>query len=310
MRETPARFGREGSLVGVLTDPSWASSAQCGETDDRRRRRELPGVVFSNAGLVHRVGANRLHVTLARKLAAKGIASLRFDHSGIGDSPPARDNHALRERRIAEIREAMRVLGDATGTDRFLLCGHCSGALYSFVTAQSDPRVMGLGLLNPPGKLLARHFFRTFLRHPAAWRRLFAGQATIGRQVARLVRQAGASPGPKEDVRQPDLVSSLQALATRGVDVLFVYSEWDTGLDYFNYSLRKAIRAPEMKEKVRCEIVPGADHGFSLLSHQKRVLEILDDWTERICRTDGGGPSPSDGKFSPAGAGEPDKVSP
>ena len=46
-----------------------------------------PVVVMANSGTDSHVGPNRLWVDLARQLASRGLRSLRFDLSGIGDSP-------------------------------------------------------------------------------------------------------------------------------------------------------------------------------------------------------------------------------
>ncbi|HHO68021.1 MAG TPA: alpha/beta hydrolase, partial [Gammaproteobacteria bacterium] len=73
MKERVVTFGPERNLVGVLTQPDQV-------------RPDLPVLVFLNAGLLHRVGPYRMHVDLARQLAARGYASLRFDLSGRGDS--------------------------------------------------------------------------------------------------------------------------------------------------------------------------------------------------------------------------------
>src|SRR5689334_20064244 len=64
-------FGGDVRLVGIVTTPA--------ET-----RADRTGVILLNAGVVHRVGPNRLYVTLARRLAQAGLTVLRFDHSGIG----------------------------------------------------------------------------------------------------------------------------------------------------------------------------------------------------------------------------------
>ena len=75
-RELTVLMGRHKSLVGIFTESSQSPAVTA-----------PPTVVLLNAGIVHRVGPNRMHVLLARALAAAGISSLRFDMSGIGDSP-------------------------------------------------------------------------------------------------------------------------------------------------------------------------------------------------------------------------------
>jgi hypothetical protein len=77
-REKVVRFGREAKLVGILSEPQGAAGSA----------RE-PMVLLVNSGILHRVGACRFHVRLARRLAEDGVSALRFDFSGIGDSERA-----------------------------------------------------------------------------------------------------------------------------------------------------------------------------------------------------------------------------
>jgi hypothetical protein len=84
-------FGTQSSLVGVITDPPVA-----------RQGRRLPAFLLLNAGLVHRVGPNRLHVKIARMLAAMGYVVCRFDFSGVGDSSVRRDSLPFAQSAISE----------------------------------------------------------------------------------------------------------------------------------------------------------------------------------------------------------------
>ena len=74
--EEPVLLGKSGSLAGIITDPP-----------AHAREASRPAVILLNAGLVHRVGPGRLYVRLSRRLAAHGFVVVRFDLSGIGDSP-------------------------------------------------------------------------------------------------------------------------------------------------------------------------------------------------------------------------------
>ena len=75
-RDEPILFGPEHRLLGVLTRP--VGSLQAG----------IACLMF-NFGVTHRTGPRRIQVKLARRLAQQGVASLRFDLSGLGDSLPA-----------------------------------------------------------------------------------------------------------------------------------------------------------------------------------------------------------------------------
>ena len=67
MRERVVRFGKGVSLVGIQTDSELGVGA------------EVPRIVLVNSGILHRVGACRLHVQLARAFAERGFSTLRFD---------------------------------------------------------------------------------------------------------------------------------------------------------------------------------------------------------------------------------------
>ena len=139
IREKVVLFGSASSLVGIVTDPIDATDAT------------RPGVILLNAGLLHRIGPNRLHVELARRLAAKGLVVLRFDFSGIGDSDVREDDLPFWESAILETQEAMTFLEKSRGLRRFVLMGLCSGAVSLFRTARVDSRVAGAVLLDPWG---------------------------------------------------------------------------------------------------------------------------------------------------------------
>lgn len=99
MKEKALLFGKTRSLVGVLTDPEHAESAA-----------KRPGVIILNSGLLPKIGPNRLHVKIARRLAAAGFVAMRFDFSGIGDSLPRKDGMSFARSAIVETQEAMDLL--------------------------------------------------------------------------------------------------------------------------------------------------------------------------------------------------------
>ncbi|MGH9337465.1 MAG: alpha/beta fold hydrolase, partial [Vicinamibacteria bacterium] len=63
MSEKTLLFGKTKSLAGVVTDP----------VGGRNLRTPPLGFVILNAGIVHHVGPNRIHVKLARRLAEAGF---------------------------------------------------------------------------------------------------------------------------------------------------------------------------------------------------------------------------------------------
>ena len=85
MHETICQFGPNNGLTGILTEP-----------DESVRVADAPVALILNAGIVHNIGPFRLHVDIARLLAAAGFSSFRIDLSGLGDSA-TRTGKFLRE---------------------------------------------------------------------------------------------------------------------------------------------------------------------------------------------------------------------
>ena len=104
IREKVVRFGKSSPLVGIASEPPASRVAP-----------EKPAVLLLNSGILHRVGACRFHVSLARRLAEQGTHALRFDFSGIGDSEVRRDDLSFERSAILEVREGMDHLAASKG---------------------------------------------------------------------------------------------------------------------------------------------------------------------------------------------------
>lgn len=154
------------------------------------------GVVVVVGGPQYRAGSHRLFVRMARRLAAAGYASLRFDCRGMGDSQGAqRGFDQLGDDIGAAIGALQREL---PAVKRVVLWGLCDGAsaalLYLDHTAH-DPRVSGLCLLNPwvrsestLAQTRVKHYYLERLKDRAFWAKLLSGR------VARsAVSEVGAS---------------------------------------------------------------------------------------------------------------------
>jgi pimeloyl-ACP methyl ester carboxylesterase len=272
MRERALAFGKSARLVGVLAEPVPSATA------------DLPAVLMLNPGILHRVGAGRLHVRLARALAAVGFRSLRFDLSGIGDSEPRRDSLPHEHSGTVEVREAMDHLAATTGAGRFVLLGLCSGADLAFETARTDDRVVGLVLLDGwsyrTWRFWLRHYGQRLMR-PAVWR-----NSMVVRMNRLLGRVRGAAE-PREGLVIPlgrglppkrRMEMDLQMLVSRGVQLYCLY----TGSQhrYFNYrrQLHDAFPAVRFGNQLYVEYLPDATHILTALSHQVFVLGSIVEW--------------------------------
>ena len=291
MRETAVLLSPMRSLVGVMSYPP--ETVGC---------RHLPAVILLNAGLIHRVGPNRLYVKMARMLAAMGFVVLRFDFSGIGDSGVRADTLPFAESAIRETQEAMDYLHAVRGSERFVLMGVCSGANASFRTACGDPRVVGVVLINAWGHLhttsealnaslrhrvLARHYWRIAFSSPFRaknWAKAMTGHVDyqgLVKAILSLPRRSLFAPQNHASSETQRAAAVVRSLLERDVRLLHVYSEGDKGLDYFRIMLGDEGRHVRCaSDKMKLEIVYGVDHTFTLLWSQERLLQIIRQWAQ------------------------------
>jgi pimeloyl-ACP methyl ester carboxylesterase len=306
MKKDILLFGKTKSLVGILTEPAEVNN-------------ERPAVILLNAGLIHRVGPSRLYVKIAKTLAEMGFMSLRFDFSGTGDSRAREDHLPFIRSAIDEAQEAMNYLQETRGIERFLLIGHCSGAGFSFLTACEDPRVSAAILMNIQGQgeewveydkqrklsqYYVNYYGKAALFDTQKWSRFFRGDVdylSIGRnvlqgmilnKVSALTFRFKQAPVPTPAAPQSageanDFEGSLSLLAARNVPLLLVYSEGSSGIDYVRTVFGKELERLLAAEKVKMEIIPESDHLFTLLESQKRLLEVIQDWTRTVVKLEG-----------------------
>ena len=282
MREKAILFGASKSLVGVVTDP--------GEDEGAR-----PAVILLNSGIIHRVGPNRLYVTLARRLARSGFVVLRFDLSGIGDSVIRRDNLPFERSSVQETQEAMEYLAATRGVDRFLLAGICTGAVVAYHTARVDQRVVGAVLINGQGYIpeseeeihaylvshqRRRYYLNRALYNLASWQKLLTGRVGYGDILRALrgkrgtLRRAKRLPTSKIE----EIAAGFRTLLDRGMELFLLYSEGDLGIEELQVILEGNVAELADRETVQYSIVEGTDHMFTGLASQEEFLRQTGDW--------------------------------
>lgn len=289
IREQVELFGTSHRLVGVSAAPM-----------DRVPGEARPAVILLNSGLIHRVGPKRLSVRLARSLSRCGARVLRFDLSGLGDSEPRRDGLSEVEGVVRDTREAMNHLEDCFGAETFLLMGVCSGAMVSFATALEDPRVVATALVDPldfgashlesPGaqkRTFTRHYWRSVRSKPVTAQRLLrllTGKANYKRflEVAGVQVRGLFSRQDESRVAGDHLASRFEDLGKKGVRVLLVYTEKGESLDYFDLTLAGHLDRLREIGRIEVEVIPGADHDFSLPGSQDSLVRLVTDWVENL----------------------------
>jgi pimeloyl-ACP methyl ester carboxylesterase len=275
MRERAVRFGEGSGIVGILS-----SAAQPGH--------DAPGILLLNAGILHRVGACRLHVRLARRLAAEGFPVLRFDFSGIGDSEVRRDGLSFEESSVVETREAMDLMTSKVSASRFVAIGLCSGADAAVEAASADERIVGLGLLDPWVYRTPRYYLRRFgpkLFRPSAWAHSIRVRVRPGPDATGLPSLEEAEEG---DIELPTYVrvfpprreteERFRKFVSRDLEICAVLTGGQPG--HYNYEgqFRQCFRRANLGERLVEIYRPAADHIFTDLAEQEGLIETLVSW--------------------------------
>lgn len=293
--EEAVRFGESDRLFGVLTKPGVPRTAGF-----------VPTVLFLNTGHHHHIGFGRMAVTMARKLAAEGIASLRFDAAGLGDSdamPDRPEGVIYSTEACADVSAAISML-EARGHRNPVVVGHCSGAHLAFHSTMLDKRVAAQVLMNlqvfiwgerdtletvirarrRSGREILGDIWRA-TRQPATWHRLMRGEKRDRELALALLNRAGRVARDKVAEVGGRLLGAttpvspvegwFRAIDARGTHTLLLYSAGDDGLTERDQHLGEGGRALASLSTVHTYILDSADHLLSPRALQERVATML-----------------------------------
>ena len=289
--EMPLRFGSGAMLFGILCRPAHLLP-------------EAPIVIMVNTGRTPHTGDGRFYVTLARALAGRGVASLRMDVAGMGDSDadPRFGRTALHDvSSCADVSAAIDRVA-SLGWAKVTLIGVCSGAFLAFQTALRDERVSCVDLINQqrflaaPDRLAsaraaplrrpASFYLRSLLRG-VAWRAVLSGrvnpaQVALGvirpvverqvRLVGRLHEVVTGQPNRGGVVHR-----SFRELAKRELEVRMWYGDTDPGWSELESWFGRGGNGLRRFRNVRLETLIGADHALHRAASRARLITLICD---------------------------------
>jgi alpha-beta hydrolase superfamily lysophospholipase len=290
LREQPVFFGSEPRLFGILTQPPVA--------DSRPRR----GVILLNSGADYHIGPRRMYVSLARRWARSGCYVLRIDISGLGDSgahPGCASNQIFPPGAIDDIRQAVETMRSVYGVSELTLSGVCAGAFHSLRAAVAQLPVERIMMVNPLNyfwqedmtfdtvqdweMLYKPAAYRRQLFQLQAWKRVLFGQVNLWRILTVYFQRPlfAVQARVRKVARwmhirlKRDLAGELEQLVKRGVDVVFVFSKGEAGLQLLQTLC--GLSAEDLGRRYRLHVVEGADHFLTRADSREVVSQVLSE---------------------------------
>ncbi|MFZ2650024.1 MAG: alpha/beta hydrolase [Burkholderiaceae bacterium] len=279
MNEQTLIFGPDKHLVGTVTLPARALAGHSGTM-----------ALLTNAGVIPRMGPHRLNVKLARRFAERGIATLRFDLSGLGDSRRSSSRRSTGEQFIADTRCAMDLAQAKFAAERFFAVGFCSGGDVAHVTALEDDRLRAIvmwdsyvyatrqaklrGLLHR----LRRSSPRSAALKAAQWLAAAAkendpsevGQSSEGPKIF------GRSTVPPRD----EFGQRIRILVDRGVEMLFLYSGGEPLWYNYERQFHDMFASYGFVDRVAYEYLVRSDHTFIQPHAQANLIARVEHWLD------------------------------
>jgi pimeloyl-ACP methyl ester carboxylesterase len=295
--ERPVRIGEEG-LFGIMCEA-------------RTGRVRGPVFLIANTSASSRVGDSRLSVRIARDLARRGIASLRFDARGRGDSPAAPGevqsdtafgriyNPIATDDTVAAAKWLAR-----QGYGKIFAFGVCSGAYHALKAALIEDAISGVITVNLPTfkrpadvapdglrqstrNSMAGYAFSMF--DPQKWKAILRGEKHVIRvlrfmlgytltrvrsHVVDTLRLDRLSNTPPDQATEPGAI--IRALDAKKVKTVLVYGAYDAGMDLIAAHFGKQGARLSRFPSVRMAIFPDIDHSLFMTASSAQVTALCE----------------------------------
>lgn len=300
VRESIHQISSTPDLFGIMTEPVAPSAS-------------LPWIVMLNAGAAYRIGPGRIHVALARQLAALGYPCLRLDINGIGDSvvaDPDKENDTYAASAFRDAGLVCDYLHAQQPSRRIVLLGLCSGAYVAFQAAAQLPHpfIIESILINPLvffwkegmiindttiDQLVAWREYWNAIFKWSQWKMLFTGRTRTGfvgslkrfaghltPRLQRLGRSAAASAKPEAQSgcghpARKDLPGDLSRVAAAGRTLAMFVSDNDPGYFLLMYQARRKALQMMKQGSLQCHFIHQADHTFSTAQARETFYHSL-----------------------------------
>jgi exosortase A-associated hydrolase 1 len=267
-------------------------------------QRPLPrGVLIVVGGPQYRAGSHRQFTLLCRALAEHGIAAMRFDYRGMGDSEGEVRSF---ENITTDIRTAIdQFCMEVPGVREVVIWGLCDAASAALFYAHGDVRVTGLVLLNPwvrtsagIAKAQLKHYYGSRFTDREFWRKVARGEFSFATSLASFasalrmaigmgVARTGSASREIATASGENVAAPLPERMADGFNqfkgkVLIIVSGNDLTAQEFEGVARESSRWRRLLSDTRVEYrkLPNANHTFSTREWRDQVAAWTSNWVQ------------------------------
>jgi len=296
LQEEALFFGAKAPIFGILTQPANGQVLQ-----DK-------AILFVNEGAHHGVGPQRLWVQLARRWASQGHMVLRFDITGIGDSPVRQGQPDLTTygpMAVDDVRVAVDFLRLKSGARTLTALGLCSGSYHIYMAAVLGVRIDQLIPINQPvfqweegmspdesdlHAAVVAHTERQAqaTKDPRKWLGILTGEIPLQRvwdfgkrRLMLAAERKWQALETRTGLKLPSqLTLRLRKLARRGVKVHLIYGPGEMGYDTLMAEAAKEVDRLQAKGQLSLVLLPEGNHVFSDSGPMQQLIRHLDSIVE------------------------------
>jgi len=227
-------------------------------------------LLLQGAGGAPRSHRNRLWTRIAAALARQGIASIRMDYLGIGDST-GEYRFEIESPPVGQADAVLRFVAERLPVERFAIVGNCVGVPTAFQLAAGDPACAGVVAILPVA-------LGPVLREPgsAGGRRPESSPRSGPRLlVARFRRKVAIRRR-----RRAPLIPEVAAVLQTG-RALLLHGGTEESRRRLDRAARSAARVAGHDARLRLQVrflPPEGGRGFRPLRMQELVVATVVDW--------------------------------
>jgi hypothetical protein len=188
---------------------------------------------------------------------------------------------------MAEIKEALDWLERECTASRMILIGLCSGADHAVLYGHTDPRIVGLVLMDPsipPTLRYYVHYIGRRLRRLRTWFNVLSGRSRTLRMLMRHMLPIAQRYPLQNRVPRQTIERHYRNSVDSGIEILAIFTE-ETTRQTYREQMIEALPNVSFGDRLTLEFFPGSDHTFALESDRSRLIQLILQWVSAVSKT-------------------------